>query len=288
MGRIATIGTFDGVHRGHQTIISQLKKMAKRSDSVPLVVTFNRHPLEIIAPERAPKRLMLPDEEEIMLRKQGVDVMMLPFTEQTRALTARQWMMLLRDEYNVDELLIGYDNTFGCDGRSLTFDDYHSIAQSLGMKAEKGDMLPGVCSSVVRKAILVGNVAEAAEMLGRNYSLKGIVVHGDALGRTIGFPTANLELDRRRLIPAVGVYAVTAVLHTGHCVKGVANIGVRPTVTNSGEMRVEIHLPDWSGNLYDTEMKVEFVRRIRNEQRFETVESLLAQIHDDVNNALSV
>lgn len=283
--RAATVGTFDGVHLGHLAVIDALKRLAEQRSLVPMVVTFDRHPLETVAPERAPKRLMSPDEEAAALQALGVEVRVEEFTPQLMRQTAREWMEGVYRRMGVRALVMGYDNTFGCDGVDMSVEGYQMLGTELGIEVVEASVVAGVSSSSVRRVLDAGDVDKASEMLGRFYRLAGMVTSGRQLGRTIGFPTANLEVDPCRLVPANGVYACRAVLDNGTCRPAVVNIGVRPTVGEGLTPTVEAHLPGWDGNLYGRSVMLEFVGRLRGECRFGSLEELKGQIARDCQAA---
>lgn len=286
MRKAATVGTFDGVHAGHRAVIRALKETASTRGLSPLVITFDRHPLEVIAPHRAPKRLMIPDEEIRRLRLFGVEVATVPFTRELMSLTAREWMVRMHTEMEADALVVGYDNTFGCDGIDMSVADYKETGRATGIEVVAAPVVPGVSSSAVRRALLDGNVEKAAEMLGEPYALEGEVVGGQRLGRTIGFPTANVSPDPCRLVPANGVYAAEATLPDGGRVPAVVNIGVRPTVAVGLAPTVEAHLIGWQGDLYGQGIVLRFAGRLRGERRFPSLEALKAQIAADTEAAI--
>ncbi len=286
--RAVSIGTFDGVHRGHQVVVSTLRDIALQRGLKPTVITFDRHPLEIIAPDKAPGRIMPLSEEIDLLRSLGVDVMVQPFTEETRRLSAAQWLRHLRQDLATGALVMGYDNTFGCDCRSLSSDGYIALGAEEDIPVVVAPEVAGISSSAIRKAIAEGAVAEAGEMLGRPYSISGPVVGGKQLGRRIGFPTANVEAAQGLVLPASGVYAARAVLPQGEKLNAVVNIGTRPTVDNSGLISIEAHIPGWEGNLYGSQLRVEFIDRIRSEQRFASIEELKEKLAADVAAAASI
>ncbi len=283
--RAATVGTFDGVHRGHRLVIDMLRRRASEEGLVPLVVTFDPHPLCLVAPERAPGLLATPSERMELLRKEGVQPLMMRFDEGLRRLTVAEWMRRLRDRHGVELLLVGYDNTFGCDGLDMSTDDYRAIGETLGIRVEEAPMLADVSSSAVRRAVRAGDMEKAAEMLGRPYALEGLVGHGQGLGRQLGFPTANVEPAPDQLLPAYGVYAAWAVTSKGERVPAVVNVGVRPTVGKFTTPTVEATLLDYDGDLYDTLLRLEFDSRIRDEQKFSGLDALKAQIRKDAEEA---
>ena len=281
--KIVTTGTFDGVHKGHRKVLDFMKERGAALGLSPAVVTFDRHPLEVISPERAPKLLMSPDERDAALSSLGVEVVRLAFDESLRRLTAAQWLRRMH-RAGVEEVVVGYDNTFGCDGRSLRMEDYFRLGRAEGMAVEEAPLLPGVSSTLVRDALADGRVEEGARMLGRPYVLTGTVVHGRHLGHKLGFPTANVDCGSRLAIPAPGVYAADVVLPYGSLRKAVVNIGSRPTVDNGSDISVEAHIPGFSGDLYGKTVSLRFLRRLRDEHRFSSLDELQAAIRADIES----
>ncbi len=275
-GYVATVGTFDGVHRGHREVLRALKEYGSAHGLEPLVVTFDRHPLEVVSPDRAPLLLQSRSDRDALLREEGVEVSEVAFTPELCRLSAKEWMNILHDRYGVRALITGYDNKFGHDGRFLSPEDYKEIGKELGMDVDIASELPGICSTRIREALQRGNVKEASEMLGRNYSLKGEVVAGRHLGRTLGFPTANLDVDKRMLLPKSGVYAARL-----DGMGAVVNIGDNPTVDSGNPVTVEAHVIGYDGDLYGRRVELSFVERIRDEKRFESLEALKEQIEND-------
>ena len=284
--RAATVGTFDGVHRGHIAVIEKLKAVGAQARMTPTVITFDRHPLSVVAPEHAPRRLMMPDKEAERLRSMGVEVEIVPFTPELMRLTAAQWMQRMKSEMNVDALVVGYDNTFGCDGVDMSVADYIRLGQNEGIVVSEAPVISGSSSSAIRRALTAGDVEKAGEMLGYRYTLEGNVVHGRQLGRTIGFPTANLAPDAFMLVPANGVYAADAGVPDGRRFRAVVNIGNRPTVGNGLGRTIEAHIIGYSGDLYGQPLRLEFLRRLRNERQFASLDALRGQITADVEAAL--
>ena len=295
--RFATVGMFDGVHRGHLSLVRRLIDEAGERSLTPTVFTFDRHPLSLIAPDRAPALLTTVGEKAAKLRQAGVaDVEVLSFDEALRALTAEEFLMMLRDRYVVKALLMGFNHRFGSD-RISRIEDYEAIGLRLGVEIVRADELrdsslpESVSSSAIRDALSRGDVAAAARMLGYNYKLWGKVVPGRQLGRTIGFPTANMEFaDSGLMVPGAGVYAVDVTIPDGGCRRGMMNIGRRPTVDFSSRPAVtaEVHVIDWSGNLYGKEISVEFLDRIRDEMRFPDIDALRRRITADRDCALKI
>lgn len=279
-GCVVTTGTFDGVHRGHQTVLRALREHCHAGET-PVVVTFDRHPLEVICPERAPGLLMLPQDRDALLRSCGVEVLELVFDSAMRDLTASEWLDMIKTRYGARGIVLGYDNTFGSDGRRLTLQDYARIGKERGLEVSVVPELEGISSTTVRRTLKSGDVEGVAGMLGRNWTLSGIVTEGRKVGRRLGYPTANLTVDPRLLLPASGVYSTTARLSDGSLHPAITFVGTRPTFDN-GEISVETHIPDFSGGIYDQPMELEFRHRIRGERRFENVEQLKQQIEIDL------
>ncbi len=289
-GRVASIGFFDGVHRGHLCLIEQLCQEAKRRDMSSLLVTFDRHPRTIVSPDHVPTLLTTLEEKEHLLRQTGVDeITILPFTKELSLLSARDFMeqVLLR-ELDVRALVLGYDHAFGHGGGA--FADYVRWGQEIGIDVVRAHELESlmVSSSKCRKRLEQGDVEAAGEMLGRAYTLGGTVVRGFHIGRELGFPTANLKPDEEKLIPAHGAYAVWAVLSNGERRGAMLNIGNRPTIGNGEAVSIEVNIFDYDGDLYGQRLTLEFVSRLREEQRFATREELSAQLAADETSARKI
>lgn len=289
-GRVASIGFFDGVHRGHLCLIEQLCQEAQRRDMSSLLVTFDRHPRTIVSPDHVPTLLTTLEEKEHLLRQTGVDeITILPFTKELSLLSARDFMeqVLLR-ELDVRALVLGYDHAFGHGGGA--FADYVRWGQEFGIDVVRAHELESlmVSSSKCRKRLEQGDVEAAGEMLGRAYTLGGTVVRGFHIGRELGFPTANLKPDEEKLIPAHGAYAVWAVLSNGERRGAMLNIGNRPTIGNGETVSIEVNIFDYDGDLYGQRLTLEFVSRLREEQRFATREELSAQLAADETSARKI
>lgn len=280
-GLLATVGMFDGVHLGHRDLLEQLVRLGKRLDMATAVVTFGNHPLEVVAPERAPG-LLLPYPAKVeQLRLQGVDrVICLEFTPALRQMSAGDFLEMLRRDYDVRGLLLGYNNRLGHDAPK-TLEQYQELGKDRGVEIYLADEYrqagEKVSSSVIRRLIENGDVAKAAQLLGHPYAISGKVVKGRQIGRTIGFPTANLTPDTpRQLIPGEGVYEARALGHAA-----LVNIGNRPTV--GGHHRtIEVHIIGLSEDLYGKELTVEFIRRLRDEKKFGSLDELREQIEKDI------
>ena len=285
MSRIATIGFFDGVHKGHQFLFAQVCKMAEQEGLQPLIVTFDQHPRAVLQNDYIPQLITSLEERKALLQ-QYAEVLVLPFA-QIQSLTAQQFMSFLKDEYDVQKIVMGYDHRFGSD-RLSQIQDYRLVAQSIGMEIIKqGEYIDGewhVSSTEIRQALLNGNVVVANDLLGRGYALNGVVVRGKGIGRTIGFPTANIQPEiPEKIIPKSGVYAVQARTNTSSWMPAILNIGTNPTIGNN-EQTIELHIPHFEENLYGQQIFIVFVRYIREERKFLSVDTLREQIKEDVSS----
>ena len=285
--RVATVGTFDGLHRGHRRVLSLLEATARERGLEPMVVCFDRHPLETIAPERAPGLVQDPRERDHSLHGEGLDVLILEFTPTLARLTARDWLRKMHEEEGVDVLIVGYDNTFGSDGIRMDIADYRRLGSEVGVEVVEAPYEPHASSSAIRRLLREGSLDEANHLLGRPFSLRGTVVEGKHLGRRLGFPTANVEPPYRALLPKAGVYEVEVNTDTmTH--RGVANVGRQPTVGPDEPERVEVYIPGFEGDLYGSDLTVRFLRRLRDERQFASLEDLKAQIRHDVEKIDSI
>lgn len=283
MPKIATIGFFDGVHRGHRFLFAQLQEQARLLNLSPAIYTFREHPKQVLTGE-APAMLTTYTEREERLRTYG-EVHFLDFA-QVRHLTAEQFMRYLHEEQGVDVLLMGYDHHFGSD-RLKGFSEYEHVGKQIGLRIMRAfeclvDSLP-VSSSRIRKLLAAARIDQVNRLLGYTYSISGVVEHGNAIGATLGFPTANIRLNSYKQLPASGVYAVSANLD-GVEYKALANIGTNPTVGND-HVSLEVHLLDFHGNLYDKPLTISFLSFLREERRFDSLEELRKQIAEDVSKA---
>lgn len=289
---VATIGFFDGVHRGHQYLIRQVRDEAVGRGMRSLLVTFPTHPARVLRPDVPLQLLTTPHEKAQLLGETGVDdVAMLPFTRELAALSAREFMTdILRTRFNVRVLVIGYDHRFG-HNRAEGFEDYVKIGCEIGMEVVQARELDGgqhVSSSAIRRALTEGRVEDAAAMLGRPYCLGGTVVRGHHVGTDLGFPTANLRLDDPdKLVPMNGAYGVEVCIGTGRVVQGMLNIGTRPTLDNGTDRSIEVHLFDFHEDIYEQHMEIQFIRFIRNEKKFDTVAELQKQLQADKDFCLN-
>jgi riboflavin kinase/FMN adenylyltransferase len=282
-----TVGVFDGVHRGHQEIIKKLTTGARADDAPAVVLTFDPHPASILSGHEI-KCLTLPDERADLLGKLGVDVVITEqFTRELSTVTAYDFMSRLTRQLGLQHLLIGYDFALG-KGREGNAKRLTEIGTELGYAVEVVSALSdesGVISSTeIRKLIEVGNVVEAARLLGHPYSLHGPVIHGDGRGRTIDVPTANISYSHDKMIPAKGIYACWAYLKDRKY-QAAINIGTNPTFTPDKQSpNVEAHLLDFQQEIYGKDVQLEFVARLRDERKFDSVGKLLEQIWRDIEN----
>lgn len=282
----ASIGTFDGLHRGHLLVIGTLTAAAASRRLRPLVFSFDRHPLSVIAPQRTPSILMSPERRDSRLAQLGVMPICVHFTPEIQHLTSREWMRILRDMFGVKLLVVGYDNTFGSDGRHITHADLCATAKQLGIETIEAPEHEGASSSKARKAIAAGDVSTAARILGYPYTLYGTVTKGEQLGRTIGFPTANLKPEPGSAIPANGVYAALTTLPDGSEHPAMVNIGSRPTVGDGLNQTIEANIIDFSGDLYGKPLAISFMKRLRDEQKFPDLAHLKSQLEKDRGQTL--
>lgn len=285
-----TIGVFDGVHLGHQQLIRDIAAGAYKQGSPAVVLAFHPHPVETL---RGPVRSFYisdPQEKEQLMAGLGVDLLIThPFDKQTANTLARDFVLELKRNLGLEQLWVGRDFALGHD-REGTVPVLHSLGAELGFAVKPVDAieLDGgvVSSSRIRTSLAEGDVAQAARLLGRPYALSGPVVSGAKRGRSIGIPTANLALDDKRAVPATGVYITRAEVG-GRSWKAVTNIGVRPTFEDGTPVPiVETHILDYDGGeFYDQILRVEFLARLRAEQKFEGVDALVAQIKKDIEAA---
>ena len=282
MPKIATIGFFDGVHRGHRFLFAQLQEHAKLLHLSPVIYTFSEHPKQLLTGQ-SPAMLTTNAERETLLRAYG-EVCFLDFSA-VQHLTAEQFMRYLHDEQDVDALVIGYDHHFGSD-RLKGFAEYEKIARTIGLHVERAheclvDSLP-VSSSRIRKLLAAAQIDQVNRLLGYTYSISGVVEHGNAIGTTLGFPTANIRLNSAKQLPASGVYSVVAQVN-GVEYKALANIGTNPTVGND-HLSLEVHLLDFQGDLYDQSLTISFLSFLREEKKFDSLEELKNQITADISH----
>lgn len=291
MKKAVTIGTFDGVHRGHRLVLDTLKKEAEARGLQPVAITFDRHPLELVAPHRAPGNLMSTERKAKMIMLEGVDPLILPFTEQLRSMRAYEWLDYIHRKYEVELLVAGYDNTFGSDGIDMSIADYKAMGDAIGIEVVSAPEEEGISSSAVRKAVKSGDINRAIALLGHLPEIEGKVLPGFHVGREIGFPTANLQTRPRTALPAPGVYAALAYIDNSEIgLPAMVNIGYRPTfegtVKASGHLTVEAHIIGKNEELYNKNLRLEFIDRLRDERKFGSVAELIEQLQRDREETL--
>jgi riboflavin kinase/FMN adenylyltransferase len=287
-----TVGVFDGLHRGHLELVRRLVSGAHAAGAPAVVLTFFPHPSVVLGRQADVAYLTLPDEKAALLGDLGVDrVITLPFTPELASQSAEAFMQAVTGSLGVQRLVIGYDFALGRNREGNTA-RLTELGQHFGYRTE---VIPAfqvngrvISSSGIRARLLAGQVAEAAEDLGRYYRVGGPVIHGDGRGRHINVPTANLAYPPEKLIPANGIYATWAWLD-GQRIAGATNIGINPTFTpERTSTSLETHLLDFRGDLYGRELSLEFVARLRGEEKFASVEALLAQIQADIDRTREV
>ena len=282
----ATIGFFDGVHRGHQFMIDSLTTMAHAQGRQSLVITFDRHPRQVVHADYVPQLITTTDEKLQLLHATAADrIEVLHFDAQMAQLSAYEFMrQVLHEKYGVAMLLTGYDNRFG-HNRAEGFADYVRYGEEMGMKVLQNTPIDidgmRVSSSLIRRLIVEGNITEASNCMGHPYSITGSVAHGFQEGRRIGFPTANIVPESaEKLVPGNGVYATRVSVEGGEWMPAMLNIGTNPTFQRQ-QTTIEAHIIGFEGDIYGRKVRVEFGRKLRDEQRFESVEALQKQLETD-------
>ncbi len=278
IGYVATIGMFDGVHRGHQFVLQHVADEARQRGLQSMAITFDKS---------GPQTLTPLDQKRLLLTKAGIDrIEVLTFNDALKQMTAREFMEReLRDRLNVKVLLTGYDNRFG-HNRTEGFDDYVRYGQELGIEVLQLPQKGEISSSIIRQLVSDGDIHQANELLGNPYTVLGSVEHGEHIGTKLGYPTANLVLvDKCQLVPAAGVYAVKIRMENSVEWKhGMMNIGVRPTFDGQHQT-LEVNVFRLKENLYGRQLQVAFVERLRGEQRFDSIEALKKQLRQDAIEA---
>ncbi len=288
---VVTSGTFDGVHLGHQKIVRRLKEVAEKSNGETVVITFWPHPRLILKPEDNTLKLLNTFEEKAqLLKQQGIQhLLRIPFTKEFSQITSQEFIThILVNTIGTKKLVIGYDHRFG-NNREGSFEQLKISGPAYGFEVEEIERQDvdhvAVSSSKIRKALEEGDLETATHLLGRSYTISGQVVRGDKLGRVLGYPTANIDLDSRlKLIPVDGIYAVT-VEHEHSIFKGMLYIGNRPTV-NGTKRAIEVNLFDFNKDIYGETLTVHFHQLIRSDSKFQDLEALKMQLHKDKKDAL--
>ena len=284
-GSIVTIGTFDGVHLGHQQILKQLIDTSQQSKLKSVLLTFFPHPRMVLQPDISMHLIQTIEEREKALRKTGLDYLVIhPFSEKFSRLSADDYVkQILVEKLNVRKVVVGYDHRFGRN-RTASLEDMYNYADIYDFEVIEIDAKKikstAVSSTKIRKAIDQGDIALANSYLGDPFTLEGVVVHGDKRGRELSYPTANIELqNKHKIIPKQGVYLIQSDIDN-QVVYGMMNIGTKPTFDTTNPS-IEVHFFDWNGDLYDQTLQVKLLKWIREEQKFDSVEELQAQIHAD-------
>lgn len=290
MGNSAiTVGTFDGVHLGHQTILDLVKKNARERNLLSTVVTFDPHPKKVVGKDKGwdVRILTTTDEKVAVLKTLGIDqVVVIPFSLEFARLSSREFVKtILLDKLQVKAMVVGYDHQFGRN-REGGFDELQMLGKALGFSVEQvaqfvKDETP-ISSTIIRQLLSEGKISEANNLMGRQYEITGTVVHGEKRGGQIGFPTANVQpLDADKVLPAKGVYAIDATVGTQQY-KGMMNIGVRPTF-DIDSLTLEAHLFNFNDSLYEKQVTIHFKAFVRAEQKFSGIEALREQLEKDKN-----
>lgn len=289
---VATIGCFDGVHRGHRYLIRQVAQIGQEKGLHTTLITFPVHPRQVMQSDYQPQLLSCLPQKEALIQTLQVDYcLMMAFTRELSELSAYEFMKLLHERFNVCVLVIGYDHRFG-HNRTETFKDYCRYGAELGIEVTQARALVedgvSVSSSVIRNLLNNGEIAEANHYLSYRYFLDGTVIDGYKMGRKLGFPTANLQPScPNKLIPAEGVYAVYVYIDEVRYM-GMLNIGYRPTVHNGENRSIEVYIIDFSGDIYHKQIRIEFMERIRREQKFESINALISQLNQDKDTVIRI
>lgn len=289
---VGTIGFFDGVHLGHRHLIKQVKEVAQKEGLPSAVITFPVHPRKVLQTDYQPALLCGYDEKIEQLATTGIDYCIsLPFTPDLSKLTAEDFMQqVLKNDIGLHTLIVGYDHRFGRN-REDGFPEYEKIGVDIGMKLIKGEEFQhngeSVSSTKIRNLLHEGNIEKANFLLSYNYTLSGKIVEGYQVGRTIGFPTANIRSwERFKVIPKLGVYAVLVNIRD-IIYEGMLYIGKRPTLHDDPEVSVEVNIFNFNGDLYEQSLTVEFIDFIRGDSKFNSIETLVKQIHNDKEMVLN-
>ena len=290
---VVATGFFDGVHVGHRLVIEQLVAAAAARGDESMVITFWPHPRNVLQKEARSLRLLTTlAQKKQMLHDLGVDrVEVLSFTKDFSAMTMEDYLRHIMKEYGATAILLGYDNRIGCDAADS--DQVARMAVSLGLEVIRTEMVPSeagfaVSSTKIREKLEAGDIKEASQMLGYDYSMHGVVVSGNRLGRTIGFPTANMQLyEPLKLVPGNGVYFVKVNVLDRHYY-GMCNIGLRPTVGAGNARTIETNIFGFDEDIYGLDIEITFISRIREERKFDSLEGLKHQLEADRNICLSL
>ncbi|MBL4653447.1 MAG: bifunctional riboflavin kinase/FAD synthetase [Flavobacteriales bacterium] len=289
---VVTTGTFDGVHIGHQKILSKLSTVAKEIDGETVLLTFHPHPRLVLQPDDNDLKLINTIEERVnFLSKQGIDHLIIhPFSKEFSRLTSVEFVRdILVNKLGTKKLVIGYNHHFGRN-REGSFEHLIEYGPLYGFDVEE---IPAqdvkdinVSSTKIRNAILDGKMDIANQYLGHNFTLSGIVTKGNQIGRKIGFPTANLSIEKHKILPHIGVYAVDVAYNKTYY-KGMLNIGIRPTIHNNDSLTAEVNIFDFNEEIYGEKIVLSVKKRLRNEQKFDTIDLLKRELNADKIMALN-
>ncbi len=288
---VITVGTFDGVHKGHRTILQEVVSHAKHVNGESVLLTFEPHPRKLLFPDQ-PLGIITPLQQKLeLITAAGIDhIVVVPFTKEFAGLSATEYIeQFLVSLFHPVSIVIGYDHRFGHDRKG----DINLLKLYAPVHGYKLTEIPvqlideaSISSTRIRLALAEGRVEDAGYMLGRYYTLTGTVVHGNKLGRTLGYPTANLHpIDADQLIPLLGIYAVK-VRHGQVTYNGMLSIGHNPTVTDKKELRIEVNLFGFDQDIYGEELELTFIKKLRDEQKFDSLEALVEQLHKDKVDSL--
>jgi len=286
---IVTSGTFDGIHLGHQKILKRLVDLAKKNNGESVLFTFHPHPRHVLFPSKTFKLLSTLEEKKELLAKVGIDRLIIqPFTAEFSKISSDYFIReFIEKKIGAKRLVIGYDHKFG-NNREGSFDylNQNKHLHSFDIEEIKRKDIDhiGVSSTAIRKSLAVGEIKKANSLLGRLYSLTGVVVKGKQIGRTIGFPTANLDIDKNKLIPANGSYTVKALCN-GNKYGAMLNVGNRPTL-NGNQISIEVHIFDFNQDIYEQTITIEFIDQLREERKFDSIEALQLQLQKDKKQSL--
>ncbi len=291
---IATIGTFDGVHLGHQKILSRLRQLKEETGLQTVVLTFEPHPRKVLFPEQKDLKLLTLVEEKLaLLEKYGVDIAVVyPFSMKFASLDSEAYIeQILKKGLNVKHLVIGYDHKFG-QKRSGNIDVLKQFSEAYGFAVEEISARDidniAVSSSKIRKALEEGNLKQASEFLGHHYFLNAVVIKGKQLGRTLGYPTANLKPESpEKLLPKIGVYFVEVIVNE-RSYHGMLNIGTNPTTDSDDQIKTEVHLFDFDSDIYGKSVQLNFIKRLRDEKKFSNLQELTKALDEDKRSCLQL
>lgn len=290
---VLTIGTFDGVHQGHKAILQKVTEHAKAVNGESVLITFDPHPRKLLFPHQ-PLGIITPLSQKLQLITDASiqHIVVVPFTKEFSEFSAQQYIedFLVR-RFHPHSIVIGYDHRFGHDRRGdLSLLEQYAAQYNYELIEIPAQLIEDatVSSTKIRQAINNGDMEYVSHMLGRNYSLSGVVVHGNQLGRTIGYPTANLQpSDTEQIIPGIGIYAIYAI-YDGIQYSAMLSIGYNPTVTDKKELRIEANIFDFDKDIYGQQLTIVFIKRLRGEEKFSSLDALTDQLHKDKEDTLQV